>query len=127
MSPGTLRHVDVLNLVGRPAGHNFIARLMTPLRITASLLSLLLLALLVWAIARGVGDLRTQIMLGVGVVLGVVYVAYGRLPDWAISLSGRYVVADDDPSNISARVYWPIISAVILLAIVTFVVVVFVL
>ncbi len=100
---------------------------MTPQRIAAALLSLALLALLGWTIVRGVGDLRTQIVLGVGVVLGVVYTAYGRLPDWLISHSGDSLTADDDPSNISPRVYLPIIATVTLLAIVALVVVVFVL
>jgi hypothetical protein len=35
------------------------------------------------------------------------------------------LVADDDPSNISPRVYLPIIGGVILLAVVVFVIVIF--
>ena len=44
-----------------------------------------------WTIVRGVGDLRTQIILGVGVVLGVVYTAYGlrSLLDWGRSWTMR--------------------------------------
>ena len=99
--------------------------LMTPARIIAGLLSLVLVGLLGRSIVRGVGDIRTQILLGVGVVLGIAYVVYGRLPDWLISLSGGSLVADDDPSNISPRVYLPIIGGVILLAVVVFVIVVF--
>ena len=98
---------------------------MTPTRITAGLLALVLLGLLGWTIVRGVGDIRTQILLGVGAVLGIAYVAYGRLPDWLISLGGGSLVADDDPSNISPRVYLPIIGGVILLAVVVFVIVAF--
>ena len=98
---------------------------MTPTRIIAGLLSLVLVGLLGWSIVRGAGDIRTQILLGVGVVLGIAYVVYGRLPDWLISLSGGSLVADDDPSNISPRVYLPIIGGVILLAVVVFVIVVF--
>ncbi len=98
---------------------------MSPTRITAGLLSLVLLGLLVWTIVRGVGDIRTQILIGVGAVLGIAYVAYGRLPGWLISLSGGSLVADDDPSNISPRVYLPIIGGVILLAVVVFVIVIF--
>ena len=97
---------------------------MTPPRITAGLLSLVLLASLGWSIVRGVGDLRTQIILSVGVVLGIVYTAYGRLPDWLISHSGGSLVDDDGPSSISPRVYLPIIGAAILLAVVALVVVV---
>ena len=98
---------------------------MSPTRITAGLLSLVLLGLLVWTIVRGVGDIRTQLLIGVGAVLGIAYAAYGRLPDWLISLSGGSLTADDDPSNISPRVYLPIIGGVILLAVVAFVIVIF--
>ncbi len=98
---------------------------MTPARIIAGLLSLFLAGLLAWSIDRGVGDLRTQILLAVGVVLGVAYAVGGRLPDWLIALSGGSLVADDDPSRISPRVYLPVIGGVILLAVVVFVIVVF--
>jgi len=96
-----------------------------PTRITAGLLALVLLGLLGWSIVGGVGDMRTQILLGVGAVLGIAYAAYGRLPDWLISLSGGSLTADDDPSNISPRVYLPIIGGAVVLAAVVLVVVIF--
>jgi len=95
---------------------------MTPKRIIAGLLSLALVGLLVWSIVRGVGDIRTRTLLAVGAVLGIAYVVYGRLPDWLISLSGGSLAADDDPSNISPRIYLPIIGGAILLAVVVFVI-----
>lgn len=91
---------------------------MAPRRITASLLSLALVGLLAWSIIRGVGDFRTRTLLAVGAVLGIAYAVYGRLPEWLISLSGGALVTDDDPSNISPRIYLPIIGGAILLAVV---------
>ena len=78
---------------------------MTPKRISVGLLSLGLLALLGWNLARGVGDVRTQVMLGAGSCLGVLYTLFGRLPDWLIEHSGGSLVADDNRGNISLRVY----------------------
>lgn len=94
-------------------------------RITAGLLSLVLLGLLGWSIVGGVGDIHTRLLIGLGAVLGIAYAAYGRLPDWLISLSGGSLVADDDPSNISPRVYLPIIGGAIVLAAVALVIVIF--
>lgn len=98
---------------------------MTPTRMTAGLLSLVLLGLPAWTIVGGVGEIRTQILIGVGAVLGMADAAYGRLPDWLISPSGGSLTADDDPSSISPRVYLPIIGGAILLAVVVFAIVVF--
>ena len=75
---------------------------------------------------RGLGDSRTQIMLAVGAILGIIYTVYGRVPDWLILHSGGSLVADDDPRNISPRVYLSIIAAAILLSVVAVVVVLFV-
>lgn len=100
---------------------------MTRTRILAGLLTLVLLALLGWCIVRGVGDVRTQVILGGGSLLGVLYTVFGRLPDWLIEHSGGSLAADDDPGNIPARVYLSVIGAAILLAIVAFVVVIYVL
>ena len=96
-------------------------------RITAGILSLALSALLGWSIVSGVGDLRTRIILGGGVALGVLYTAFGRLPDWIRDHTGGAITDDDDPSNISPRVYLPIIFGVILVAVVAVVVVGFLL
>ena len=85
----------------------------------------MLLALLGWNLARGEGDVRTQVMLGAGSCLGALYTIFGRLPDWLIEHSGGSLVADDDPGNISPRVYLSVIGATLLLAVVVFVVVVY--
>ena len=86
---------------------------------------MLLLVLLVWTFVGGVGDLRLQVLLGFGIVLGLVYAIYGRLPQWLLDLSGNKIVADDDPANISPRVYLPILGAVVLIAVLAFLVGVF--
>ena len=100
---------------------------MTSNRIAAGTLSLVLLGLLGWSIFTGVGDLRTWTMLGVGAALGLLYTAFGRVPDWIVDHSGGSITDDDDPSNISPRVFVPILLGVILVAVAAFVVVVFVL
>ena len=83
---------------------------------------MLLLTLLGWCMVRGVGDLPTQVMLGIGSVLGIVYTILGHLPEWVTSHSGGSIVADDDPGNIEPRLYLSVIGAAILLAVVVFVV-----
>ena len=100
---------------------------MTRTRILAGLLSLALLALLGWCLVRGAGDVRTHIMLGAGSVLGILYTVVGRLPDWLTERSGGFLAADDDPGNISPRLYLSVIGATILIAIIVFVVVMYVL
>ena len=100
---------------------------MTRTRVFAGLLSLALLALLGWCFVRGVGDVRTQIMLGAGSFLGILYTVFGRLPDWLIEHSGGSLAADDDPGNISPRLYLSVIGAAILIAIIGFIVVIYVL
>ncbi len=54
--------------------------------------------------------------------LGSLYTAFGRLPDWIVENSGGSITDDDDPSNVSARVYLPILLGVILIAFAVFVV-----
>lgn len=90
---------------------------MTINRIVAGSLSLLLLTLLGWSIFAGVGDLRTWIVLGIGAVLGLLYSIVGRLPNWIVDLSGGSITEDDDPSNLSPRVYLPILLGVIVVAV----------
>jgi hypothetical protein len=99
---------------------------MTPNRIVAGTLSLLLLVLLGWSIFSGIGDLRTRVILAVGVALGLLYTAFGRLPDWIVDHSGGSITDDDDPSNISPRVYMPIVFGAILVAVIASCVVLFV-
>ncbi|MCA9216725.1 MAG: hypothetical protein KDB27_26835 [Planctomycetales bacterium] len=91
-------------------------------RVAATLLSAVLLSLLVWSFAANVGDFRARIMLGVGVLLGALYATYGRLPDWIVNLSDGSITDDDDPANISPRVYLPILLGVIALAVIAVVV-----
>ena len=98
---------------------------MTSKRFTAGLLSIFLMAMLGWTFIGNVGDVRIQVLLGLGVVLGVVYTFYGQLPEWLVNLSGGKIVADDDPGNISPRIYLPILGVVMVLAVVAFFVVVF--
>ncbi|QDU00288.1 hypothetical protein [Gimesia aquarii] len=98
---------------------------MSPKRITSGLLSLILLVLFGWTFVGGVDDLRIQVMLCIGVVLGTVYTIYGELPKWLIILSGGKIVADEDPSNISPRIYLPILMVAILIAIVALMLVIF--
>lgn len=100
---------------------------MTQTRVLAGILSLVLLALLGWCLVRGVGDVRTQIMLGVGSFLGILYTVFGRLPEWLIEHSGGSLAADDDPRNIPPLLYLSAIGAVILIAVIIFFVVVYVL
>ena len=96
-------------------------------QIAAGVLSFVLLTLLGWSLFAGVGDLRTRVILGVGVALGLLYAATGRLPDWMVNLSGGSITHDDDPSNIPPRVYLPILLGAVFVAVTAFVVVVFVL
>jgi hypothetical protein len=96
---------------------------MTINRIIAGALSLVLLVLLGWAVFAGVGDIRTWVMLGFGAVLGLLYTVIGRVPDWIVNYSGGSITDDDDPSNISPRVYLPILFGVIVVAVTTMVLV----
>jgi hypothetical protein len=91
---------------------------MTPKRIAAGTLSLVLLALLIWSIVADVGDLKTKVLLAVGFVLGSIYTGLGRIPTWIIDLFSGSITDDDDPSNISPRVYLPIILGVILIGVI---------
>lgn len=86
-------------------------------RIAACILSFLLLVLLGWSVFAGVGDVRTWFMLGAGALLGALYAVLGRLPDWITAYSSGSITADDDPSNISPRVYLPMIFGIIIVAV----------
>ena len=99
---------------------------MTPTRIVAGTLSLLLLVLLGWSIFSGIGDLRSWVILAAGLALGSLYTALGRLPDWIVDRSGGSITDDDDPSNISPRGYLSIIFGAIFVAVVASWVVLFV-
>jgi hypothetical protein len=97
-----------------------------PTRVLAALLTLVLLALLGWSLVRGMGGVSLQLILAGGAFLGSLYTIFGRLPDWIIACSSGYIVADDDPGNISPRIYLSVIGAAILLAVVAVVVVIYV-
>jgi hypothetical protein len=89
---------------------------MTTNRIASGILSLILSALLGWSLFAGVGDFRTRVMLGCGVAFGILYTLFGRIPNWARKFGGGSITDDDDPANISPRVYLPILFCVILIA-----------
>ena len=92
-------------------------------RVFAGAFSFLLLALLGWSIFAGVGDVRTYITLGVGATLGILYTVVGRVPSWIVSNSFGTITDDDDPSNISPRIYLPILFGIIVVAVIAVVVV----
>ncbi len=85
-------------------------------RLLAGILAFVLLGLLAWSIFSGLGDLKLRVLLGLGVALGVWYSVLGELPEWIINSSGGSVTDDDDPSNISPRVYVPILFGVMVVA-----------
>jgi hypothetical protein len=93
---------------------------MSQSRIAAVVLSLLLLGLWIWSLINGVRDPRLHGMLGIGISLGVLYAATGQLPKWMTSASSGSLTADDDPANISPRLYLPILAGVIVIAIFVF-------
>ena len=96
---------------------------MTSNRIAAGVLSIVLLALLGWLIFAGLGDVRTRVILAVGTCLGNIYAFFGGLPDWIIAHSDGTITADDDPANLSPRIYLPILLGVLAIAVIAFVVV----
>lgn len=93
---------------------------MTTQRVTTGILTLLLGGLLAWTILRGVGGLQIQLLLSFGVVLGGLYTALGKVPDWIVSNSGGKLTSDDDPANISPKVYLAVLGTAVLVAIVVF-------
>lgn len=83
-------------------------------------LAVLLAVLLGWWIFSGLGNLHLWLLLAIGVVLGWLYPVSGRLPVRFIDRMGGSITGDDDPSNISPRVYLPILFALVLVAVVVF-------
>jgi hypothetical protein len=88
-------------------------------RIAAVFLSLLLLTLWVWSLIQGIRDPQLHVSLGIGIVLGALYAINGRLPKWITSASSGTLTDDDDPGNISPRLYLPILAGVIVIAVLT--------
>ena len=102
-------------------------RFMSKQRVAAGVLSMLLLALLGWSLLQGVGDVRTQALLAAGACAGLLYTLIGRLPDWLMQLSGGKLVDDDDPGNLSPRVYLSVLGVALFVALIVLVVIVYVL
>ncbi|MCA9190622.1 MAG: hypothetical protein KDB03_02630 [Planctomycetales bacterium] len=90
-------------------------------RIFAAILSVVLFALLCWSVFIGAGDIRTWTFLGAGSALGALYAVLGKVPEWIVDHSGGTIHEDDDPSNISPRIYLPILLGAICVAILAFV------
>lgn len=87
-----------------------------PKRVAALLLTLGLAAIGAWSLSQGIlGALPLLVM---GILLGATYVRRGgSLPDWAHRGRGSpSITRDDDPSNLPATVYPPILLGVLLLA-----------
>ena len=82
---------------------------------------MVLVCLLTWSLATGFGDLKTRAIILMGIVLGVIYTLQGKLPEQLIDWSHGRLTADDDPSNISPKVYLPIVLGVIVIAFVALV------
>ena len=86
----------------------------------ALVLTLGLVAVAVYSLSQGI--LGTLPVVGIGIVLGALYVwRGGSLPDWAYRIRnkprGEYAITrDDDPSNLPARLYLAILLVVLLLA-----------
>ena len=89
-------------------------------RVAALVLTLGLVGIAAYSLAQGI--LGTLPVLGMGIVLGALYVwRGGSLPEWAYRIRnkrrGEYAITrDDDPSNLPARLYLPILLCVLLLA-----------
>jgi hypothetical protein len=93
-------------------------------RVAALVLTVGLVALAAYSVAQG--TIGAVPLLAIGIALGALYVwRGGSLPEWAYRMrtrgGGRAIRRDDDPSNIPAKVYLPILAGVILLAVLAFV------
>ena len=92
-------------------------------RLVVLTLTLGLTAVLIYMWFADVGDLKTAGYLAFGIVLGLTYtIRGGSLPESIYEISeshwigGTGITTDDDPRNISPKVYLPILLAAILLA-----------
>ena len=82
----------------------------------ALVLTTTLVGLAVYTVWARVGDWRLLELLGIGIVLGLVYALRGSLPSSLVRMSGARITHDDDPRNLSPKVYLPVLIIVILLA-----------
>ena len=64
-------------------------------------------------IVSGFLEIHILGLLVTGVILGVIFLVFGRLPEFVREWFG--IASDDDPANLSPKVYLPILLAVILL------------
>jgi hypothetical protein len=84
-------------------------------RVIVLALAAVLAVLGVYGWATGTATFDVLRLIGLGVVLAVVYVVRrGTLPDMAYRFAN--VLPDDDPRNLSPRIYLPILVAAILIA-----------
>ncbi len=98
-----------------------------PRRLAALTLAIGLAVLLAVGLALGSVDLRRASLLGVGVALGGWFALRGGLPSWLYEGNGTILDAfrpnlnrDDDPGNISPRVYLPILLALVVVGVAAF-------
>jgi hypothetical protein len=90
-------------------------------RVAALVLTLALATLAMYTWRAGTGDSHVLLMMSFSVVLGALYVIRGgSLPSFMYRNShwagGTGIAADDDPGNISPKVYLPILLIVIVAA-----------
>jgi len=86
-------------------------------RVAVLLLTMMLAGLAIYVWRAKVGDQRVLWLLGTGIGLGVIYtIRGGSLPPWVYRLGGGRITDDDDPRNLSPKVYLPVLLAVIVVA-----------
>ena len=90
----------------------------SPLRRAAVLvLTLMLSCLAIYVWRAKVGDQRVLFLLSTGILLGVVYtIRGGSLPLWVHRIGGNKITNEDDPRNLSPKLYLPVLLAVIVVA-----------
>lgn len=87
-------------------------------RIAVAMITVVIALTFFQAWRAGNADLRLLFALGFGVMLGIVYLIIGEVPDW---LARHTVADDDDAGNISPVVYLPILLLILVVAIAAFV------
>ena len=95
-----------------------------PRRVAAAVLTAALAGIAAYSTAMGIVGVLPVLL--IGVLLGATYVwRGGSLPDWAYRIGtrrrrGASITRDDDPSNLPARVYLPVLLGAILIAALVF-------
>jgi hypothetical protein len=101
------RQEDSASTVGWPAR-----------RVAALALTFALVALGLYAWWADIRDVRMWWLLGVGSVLGLLYTVRGSsLPEFVHWFGGSGITADDDPRNLSPKLYLPILLVVLVAAV----------